>query len=143
MLKESLREPAMSDWARPVMWAPKKNSGQVRSYVDYRSLNALTVGDTYLLPRVKECTEMLGEEAIPTTIDCSGGYWQTEIPKADRGKTIFSSHHGFFRIIHVPLGLKNALALFSRAVEVILAKEKWPLTLVYLDDTILYSKPVT
>lgn len=39
----------------------------------------------------------------------------------------------------MPFGLKKAPVLFQRALDIILSRVKWQLTLVYLDDIIIYS----
>ena len=46
-----------------------------RFCVDYRELNALTVKDSYPLPRIDECLDTLGDAAIFSTLDCNNGYW--------------------------------------------------------------------
>lgn len=142
MLKEGVIEPAMSEWASPVVFAPKKDE-KLRFCVDYRKVNAMTVRDTYPLPRMDECIDSLGGATIFSTVDCNNGYWQTEIPEADRNKTTFSSHHGLFLFIRMPFELKNAPASFQRAVDIIMSRVKRQSALVYLDDIIVYSKSVT
>lgn len=51
MLKESVVEPAMLGWASPLMLAAM-NDGELLFCVDYRTLNAMTVRDTHLLPLI-------------------------------------------------------------------------------------------
>lgn len=142
MLKEGVIEPAMSEWASPVVFAPKKDE-KLRFCVDYRKVNAMTVRDTYPLPRMDECIDSLGGATIFSTVDCNNGYWQTKIPEADRNTTTFSSHHGLFLFIRMPFELKNAPASFQRAVDIIMSRVKRQSALVYLDDIIVYSKSVT
>lgn len=54
MLKEGVVEPAISNWASPVLFAPKRD-GRLRFCADYRKRNATTVRDTYPLPWMDEC----------------------------------------------------------------------------------------
>ena len=64
-------EPAQSEWASPVLLAPKKD-GTLRFCADFRRLNALTIPDTYPLPRVEDCIDSLGEARLFTTLDRYG-----------------------------------------------------------------------
>ena len=45
-------EPSTSPWRAPVLFVPKKN-GALHMCVDFRDLNALTVDDSYPLPRLE------------------------------------------------------------------------------------------
>ena len=74
MLEAGVIEPAArSAWASPVVLAPKKD-GTLRFCVDYRRLNAMSVRDSYPLPRMDECIDSLGEANVFTTLDCNWGY---------------------------------------------------------------------
>ena len=135
-------EPTSTEWASPVVFVPKKD-GTMRFCVDYRKQNAVTVRDSYPLPRMDEFIDSLGDATVFTTLDCSSRYWQVEIAEEDRDKTTFTSHSGLYRFLRVLFGLKNAPATFQRAVDIILSRLKWETALVYLDDVIVYSRTVT
>lgn len=53
------------------------------------------------------------------TPDANGGYWHVETDDEDKGKNVFTSHHGLFWFIRMPFRLKNALRTFRRAMDVI------------------------
>ena len=141
MLKAGVIEPATSEWASPVVLITKKD-GSIRFCVDYRKLNALTVKDSYPLPRMDECLDSLGDATIFSTLDCNSGYWQIPIEERDRDKTAFVTHCGVHRFKRMPFGLCNAPATFQRALDMLLSKVKWKYALVYLDDVIIYSKSI-
>ena len=68
-----------TDWAALVVFAPKKD-GTLQFCVDYRRLNALTVRDTYPIPRMDECIDSL--ETRRSSVPC------TQTPgTADRDRT--------------------------------------------------------
>jgi hypothetical protein len=73
-----------------------KPDGSLRFCVDYRRLNAITVPETYPLPRMDECIDSLGEAVVFTTLDYNSGYWQIPVDPADREKTAFTSHFGVY-----------------------------------------------
>jgi hypothetical protein len=101
-------------------------------------LNAITVPDSYPLPRMDECIDSLGEAVIFTTLDCNSGYWQIPVHPADREKTTFTSHFGMYQYLRLPFGLRNALATFQRTLDIILSGIRWKTCLVYLDDVIVF-----
>ena len=63
MLEKGAIEPATTDWASPIVLAPKLD-GSLRFCVDYRRLNAMTVRDSYLIPRMDECIKYLGTATV-------------------------------------------------------------------------------
>ncbi len=138
MQSEGVIEPAMSEWASPVVIVPK-NDGSARFCVDYRKLNASTIRDAYPIPRMDDCIDSLGEAKIFTTLDCNSGYWQIPIKESDRHKTAFVSHMGSYHFKRMPFGLTNAPATFQRAIDILLSGVNWQFCLVYLDDVIVYS----
>lgn len=140
-LEAGVIEPAVSEWAAPVLFVPKKD-GQLRFCVDYRRLNEMTLKDSYPLPRMDDCIDSLGQAKIFSTLDAYSGYWQMHIREEDRPKTAFVTHSGTYQYIRMPFGLTNAPASFQRALDVVLTKYKWETCLVYLDDIIIYSNNV-
>ena len=141
MLQAGVIEPAQSAWASPVVLVPKPD-GSLRFCVDYRKLNAVTVKDTYPIPRMDECIDSLGSATIYTTLDCNSGYWQLPVAKQDQDKTAFVCHAGLFRYKRMPSGLTNAPASFQRTLDILLSRYKWQSCLIYLDDVIIYSNTV-
>ena len=141
MLELKVIEPASTEWASPIVLAPKPD-GSWRFCVDYRRLNDITVRDSYPLPRMDECLDSLGEAQYFTTLDANNGYWQIPVAKEDRDKTTFTCHAGTYRFLRMPFGLCNAPATFQRAMDILLAGIRWKSCLVYLDDIIIFSKEV-
>jgi len=132
-------EPSSAEWAFPVVLVPKPD-GTMRSCVDYRQLNEVTVRDVYPLPRMDDCIDFLGDAKVSSTLDCNSGYWQ--IPVADEGcdETTFVCHEGTYRYIRLPFGLSNAPATFQWAIDMILGGLTWNSCLVYLDDITVFSQ---
>lgn len=54
--------------------------------------------------------------------------------------TAFFVHHGPFKYMRKPSGLKNASATFQRAIDVTAALVKWQHAILYINDIIILSK---
>ncbi len=78
------------------MLAPKSD-GTRRFCVDYRRLNALNTKDTYPIPRIRDCIDILGNSRLFTTLDGNTGYHYVSIRPEDHGKTTFTCHDGRFQ----------------------------------------------
>ena len=139
MLKQRFIELSTSEWAAPVVFAPKKD-GSLRFCIDYRRLNTLTIRDSYPIPRMDECIDSLGDATVFSTLDANAGYWQIPLHENDKQKTAFTTHQGLYQFTRMPFGLTNAPATFQRALDIILSPVKGQYCLVYIDDTIIFSK---
>ncbi|CAN8076676.1 unnamed protein product, partial [Agarophyton chilense] len=113
MLEEGVIEAAQSAWASPVVLVPKPD-GSLRFCINYRKLDAVTVRDTYPLPRMDECIDSLGEASVFTMLDANSGYWQVPVVEEDQDKTAFACHAGLYRFKRIPFVLTNAPATFQR-----------------------------
>ena len=90
-LEMGVIERSTSEWVSPIVLAPKPD-GTLLLCVDYRRLNAMTIPDTYPIPRMDDCIDSLGDAKIFTTLDANCGYWQLNVDKPDQDKTTFISH---------------------------------------------------
>jgi hypothetical protein len=120
MLKAEVIAPATSEWASPIVLVSRPDRS-TRFCVDYRRLNAVTVRDSYPLPRMDECIDSLGDAKIFTTLDCNSGYWQIPVRPEGWEKTAFTSHEGLYWFLRMPFALRNAPATFQRLVDITLS----------------------
>jgi hypothetical protein len=67
-----------------------------RLVVDYRKLNDVTVGDSFLLPLITEILDALGKTRYFTNTDLASGFHQVPLREEDRPKTEFSIPDGHF-----------------------------------------------
>ena len=96
-----------------------KKDGKTRMVIDYRSLNKVTVKDAYPMPKVQDLMDQLKGTKWFTGIDCVQAFHQ--IPMAnERAKdltTFRGPGGGLFRYRFMPMGLVNAMAIWSRFID--------------------------
>jgi hypothetical protein len=80
--------PSSSPWGAPVLFVEKKEGTQ-RMCVDYRSLNAVTIKNTYPLPRIEDLFDQMNGASVFSKIDLRSGYHQLKIQESDLPKTAF------------------------------------------------------
>ena len=139
MLELGVIEPSTSSWSSPLVLVTKKD-GSLRTCVDFRLVNSLTIKDSYPLPRIDESLDALQGSIWFSTLDLSSGYWQVPIHPEDKEKTAFSTPYGLFHFNVMPFGLANAPATFERLMEKVLAGLHWEICLIYIDDIIIFSR---
>ena len=88
--------------------------------MDYRQVNAITEGEVPVLPTIHKIFDGLRGAKVFTTLDLKSAYWQVKLTAASRAKTAFITHKGLFEFTRMPFGLKNAPALFQRAMQELL-----------------------
>lgn len=80
LLKADVIEESYSPWEAPIVLV-RKWDGKWRICLDYRKLNAVTIKDSHLLPRVDDALDALSGSAWFSSIDLQNGYWQVELEK--------------------------------------------------------------
>ena len=55
-------------------------------------------------------------------------------------KTAFTTHQGLFEFVRMPFGLRNAPAIFQRAMQTVLSGLEWQNCFVYIDDILIASR---
>jgi hypothetical protein len=142
MLQQGIIRESSSPWLAPCVFVPKKN-GEVRICVDYRELNKRTERDSYPLPLPDEVQDRLRRAQIFSKLDCRKGFWQVPVAPEDQAKTAFSPGPGMglFEFLRMPFGLSGSSATFQRLMDRIL--RGLSLTMVYIDDVLLFSADVS
>ena len=85
LLKQGIIEPSSSPWAAPIVLVAKKDGSQ-HMCVDYRKLNAITIGDPYPLPHIEELINGIGASKFITTLDLTKGYYQVPVAPEHKDK---------------------------------------------------------
>ena len=138
MQRAGIIEPSESPWASPVVMVPKKG-GEWRFCVDYRRLNEVTKKDSYPLPRMDECLDLIAGSSWFSSLDLRGGYWQVPLAEEAQPKTAFCTGKGLWQFKVLCFGLCNGPATFECLMERVLAGVTRTECLVFLDDILAHG----
>ena len=107
-LKEGVIRPSKSPWAS-LLIPVKKKDGRTRWCVDYRQVNARTVGDSFPSPTVEEIlAEVRDGDRVFSTLDASQAYLSVPLDEESMEITAFVTPFGLFEFTRTSFGLLNA-----------------------------------
>ena len=141
MLEHGFIRPSDSPYGALVLFTPKKD-GSLRFSIDYRWLNKRTVRNRYPLPLPEEMLDHLGGTRVYSKIDLKLGYWQMPIRGQDIPKTAFRMRWGLYEFLVMRFGVTSAPLQFMHMINDVLAGYLDVFILVFLDDTLVYSRTV-
>lgn len=125
-------------WVTPFVLVQKKDGG-LRPCLDFRKLNEITIPDHYPLPRMDVIMEKVGNCSYYTSLDLSSGYLQIRLSQNASRKCGVITEDRVYQMTHLPFGLKNATAAFSRAMAHVLSGLEESV-LAYVDDILVFTK---
>lgn len=134
MIDSDIVEPSRSNYAAPVFLIPKKEKDEYRFLVDYRKINAETIGDKYPIPRSQDLFRSLEGGRFYSTLDMAQGYFQIPIKKEDKNKTAFITDFGLYQFKRIPQGFKNSGPIFQRIINNLFSDYLYRTMIAYLDD---------
>ena len=142
MLENNIIQESSSPYSSNPLMVTKKD-GCKRFCVDFRTLNANTVKDTYPLPNVDDMLDQFWGCNYFTQLDLASGYWGIPMHPDDIEKTAFVAPKGKYEFLVMPFGLVNAQATFQRSMDklVLCLREKGNEDVdAYVDNIIIYSE---
>ena len=139
-LKQGIIRPSKSPYASQVVIVRKK-SGEIRLCVDFRKLNAISIRDSFPLPRVEEALQAVQAAVWLSSFDLAQGYLQMAMEEEDIEKTAFrTGSSGLYEFTRMPFGLTNAGASFCRLMEMCIGDQQYVTLLFYLDDICIFAE---
>ena len=140
-LKAGIICPSKSPYASQVVIVRKK-TGEIRLCVDFRKLNAISIRDSFPLPRIEEALQAV-QAAMWwfTSFDLAQGYLQMAMEEEDMKKTAFrAGSSGLYEFMRMPFGLTNAGTSFCRLMEMCIGDQQYVTLLFYLDDICVFAE---
>lgn len=139
LLDAEIIKPSSSPYASPIVLVRKK-SGQLRLCIDYRSVNARTIRDSYTVPKIEDLIKTLAGAQHFSQMDLSKAYYQ--VPLTDRAKKIsaFTTPLGLYEFERLSFGMVNAPSTFQRLMERCLGDMNLAELIVFLDDVLVHGK---
>ena len=138
-LKTGFIRSSKSPAVTPILF-DKKLDRSLRSCVDYRGLNNLTIKNQYLLPLIGESLDRLGRAKRFIQLEISSTYHQMRIRKGDEWKIAFRTRYSHFEYQVMPFNLSNTASSFQGYINKILAEKLDISVIVYLDNILIYTE---
>jgi len=113
--------------------------GKSRIVINYKRLNDNTIDDAYNIPNKQEWINRIQGSKYFSKFDLKARFWQVKMAEESIPLTTFTCPQGHYEWLVMPLGLKNAPALFQRKMQNIF-NENQAFILVYVDDLLVFSK---
>ena len=135
MLKNDIIEESQSNWSSPCILVPKHDGGF--RFFDFRKVNDKTKSDSFLIPRIADCIDQIGNAKFVSTFDMLKGYWQVPLTQRAREISAFVTPSGLYQYKVMPFGKKNAPATFQRMVNKLVRDIDG--CEGYIDDVVIFS----
>jgi hypothetical protein len=110
-----------AEWVSNIVPVEKKNTGKIRICVDFQNLNRAMPKDEYPMPVTDALINSAPGNKIISFLDGNAWYNQIFLAEEDITKTAFRCPRfvGLFEWIVMTFGLKNARAIYQRAMNLI------------------------
>ena len=130
--------PSKSPYSSPLHIVLKKEIDDWTSCGDYRSLNHITVRDSYPMPQLS--MDKLNGRKVFSKLYLVKAYHQIPIHSDDVEKTAVTTTFGLFEFIRMPFGLNNAGKTCQRFVHEVF--QNISDVFVYSDDVLVASSDI-
>ena len=119
----------------------RKETGEIRLCIDFRKLNAISIRDSFPLPRVEEALQAVQAAVWFSSFNLAQGYLEMVMEEGDIEKTAFrAGSRGIYEFTCMPFGLTNVGASFCRLMEMCIGDQKYVTLLFYVDDICIFAE---
>jgi len=141
LLEQGVVRLSKSPYASTAFLIPK-NSGGFRFVVDYMKVNTKVVFDSYPMPSVEQAFEHFAGAALFSVLELNSAYFQIPLNPRIRRVTAFCTSFGFIEFNRLHMGISVGSQVLSRVVDEVFADLKGRFVFNYIDDLVVYSRPV-
>ena len=118
----------------------REGKTKFRFISDNRGLNDVTIKYSFPLSRMDAAFDCMGGAMYFSVVDMARGYYQVDLEEESREKTAFTANGKLWQWKVMTLGLCNAPSTYTRLMDLVLHGLTYKYCLVYLDDTIIFSR---
>ena len=142
LLDAGILKASNSLYNSPVFLLNQKGGKAARFLVDFRRLNQKVEPQYCSLPSLEEVFDLIGEEkpTVYSIMDMRSGYFSIPLDEESSKFTAFSTKSRHLEFTRLPQGYRNSPTAFTQALSNIFAKELRSNLLIYIDDTICFSR---
>jgi hypothetical protein len=117
----------------------KKNTDKIQVCIDFCNLNKANPKDEYPMPTANMLLNNASRHRVISFLDGNTGYNQFFMAKKDMSKTVFHCPDfiGLFEWVVITFGLKNAGAIYQRAMNLIFHDLLGIILEIYIDDIVV------
>ena len=108
--------------------------------VDYIDLNKHCPKDPFGLPRIDEVVDSTAGYELHSFLDCYSGYHQISLKEEDQIKMSFITPFSAYCYKTMSFGLKNAGAIYQRAIQMCFDQQIGRNVEAYIDDVVVKTK---
>ena len=142
-LAEMVRQKIITKQTEPTPWVsslmyPKKANGKLRICLDPKDLNKAIIHENHKAPTLKEIAHVLTGDTKFSKVDSNKAFFGMHLTDEASLLTMFNTHLGRYRFLHIPFGLKMSQDIFQMRMDEIVAQ--CPAVLAIHDNVFIYGK---
>ena len=142
-LAEMVQQGIITKQTEPTPWVsslifPKKANGKLRICLDPKDLNKAIICENHKAPTLEEIAHVLTGATRFSKVDGNKAFFEMHLSEEASLLTMFNTHLGRYRFLHVPFGLKMLQDFFQMRMDNIVAQ--CPGVLAIHDDVFIYGK---
>ena len=142
-LAEMVQQRIITKQTEPTPWVsslmyPKKANSKLRICHDPKDLNKAIICENHKAPTLKEIAHVLTGATKFSKVDGNKAFFGMHLTEEASLLTMFNTHLGRYRFLHVPFGLKMSQDIFQMRMDDIVAQ--CPGVLAIHNDVFIYRK---
>ena len=142
-LAEMVWQRIITKQTEPTPWVssltyPKKANGKLRICLDPKDLNKAIIHENHKAPTLEEIAHVLMGATKFSKVDSNKAFFGMHLMEEASLLTMFNTHLGRYRFLHVPFGLKMSQDIFQMRMDDIVAQ--CPSVLAIHNNVFIYRK---